>query len=73
MANGDPKQTAIYAAALSGDADTIGAMACAIAGAWKGARAFDQDIVDTLKRANPDLDFEGVASGLTALAQRSWQ
>ena len=48
-------------------------MACAIAGAWKGASAFDQDIVDTLKRVNPDLDFEGVASGLFELAQRSQQ
>ena len=71
MAKGDPQQSAIYAAGLSGDADTIGAMACAIAGAWQGAGAFDGDIVHTLKTTNPELDFEGVASGLTELAQRS--
>ncbi|MBN1201864.1 MAG: ADP-ribosylglycohydrolase family protein [Anaerolineae bacterium] len=41
MANGDPRQTAIYAANLSGDADTVGAIACAIAGAYAGINAFD--------------------------------
>ena len=39
MAEGDPKQTAILAANLSGDADTIGAIACAIAGAHAGMDA----------------------------------
>jgi ADP-ribosylglycohydrolase len=68
MAEGDPKQTAIYAAALSGDADTIGAMACAIAGAWKGTSAFDPEIIATLKAANPEVDFEGLAHGLLAVA-----
>jgi ADP-ribosylglycohydrolase len=71
MANGNPEQTAIYAAALSGDADTVGAMACAIAGAWQGVTAFDPATVETLKRANPTLDFEKVAAGLVSLAQRS--
>ena len=33
---GDPKETAILAANLSGDADTIGAIACAMAGAYAG-------------------------------------
>ena len=36
MADGDPKETAILAANLSGDADTIGAIACAIAGTYAG-------------------------------------
>ena len=39
MADGDPKRTAILAANLSGDADTIGAIACAIAGAFAGIEA----------------------------------
>jgi ADP-ribosylglycohydrolase len=69
MADGDPRQTAIYAAALSGDADTVGAMACAIAGAWKGAGAFDKSITDTLRKANPGYDFDQVAQGLLTLAQ----
>lgn len=68
MADGDPKQCAIYSAALSGDADTVGAMACAIAGAWKGIGVFDKDILQTLQNANPDYDFIKVAQGLMALA-----
>nr|MBI2904759.1 ADP-ribosylglycohydrolase family protein [Chloroflexota bacterium] len=69
MAEGAPKQAAIYAAALSGDADTIGAMACAIAGAWRGAEAFEPAIIQKLRSANPELDFDGVAAGLAALTQ----
>lgn len=48
MADADPKQTAIYAAALSGDADTVGAIACAIAGAFKGIEAFEPWILEKL-------------------------
>jgi ADP-ribosylglycohydrolase len=48
MAGGDPKQTAIYAANLSGDADTVGAIACAIAGAYAGINAFDPAILAQL-------------------------
>lgn len=69
LADGEPKQAAIYAAALSGDADTIGAMACAIAGAWRGAEAFEPAIVQKLRSVNPELDFDSVAQGLAALAQ----
>lgn len=70
MAQGDPQQAAIYAAGLSGDADTIGAMACAIAGAWRGASAFAPQVVATLRAANTDLDFDAVAAGLAALVGR---
>ena len=69
MAEGDPKQCAIYAAQASGDADTVAAMACAIAGAWKGAGAFEQEIIDTLRKVNSDYDFDKVAQGLLTLAQ----
>lgn len=68
MAEGHPQQTAIYAAALSGDADTIGAMACAIAGAWKGVSAFDPNVIAALKTANPEVDFDALAHGLLAVA-----
>ncbi|MBI9044251.1 MAG: ADP-ribosylglycohydrolase family protein [Anaerolineaceae bacterium] len=67
LGEGDPKQTAIYAAAMSGDADTVAAMACAIAGAWKGVEVFEQEIIDTLKKVNPELDFETTAQGLFEL------
>jgi len=70
MAEGDPKQTAIYAAGLSGDADTVGAMACAIAGAWRGIVAFDPSIIQQLKKSNPALDFDKVAQGLFDLVRR---
>jgi ADP-ribosylglycohydrolase len=70
MAGGEPLQAAIYAAALAGDADTVGAMACAIAGAWRGAGAFPAEVVETLRNANPELDFEGTARRLADLAGR---
>jgi ADP-ribosylglycohydrolase len=71
MAGGDPLQTAIYAAALAGDADTVGAMACAIAGAWRGIGAFPADVLATLRAANPELDFEIMARRLSDLAGRA--
>ncbi len=71
MAEGDPLQTATFAAALSGDADTVGAMACAIAGAWRGAGAFTPEVAARLVDANPELDFFGTAKGLTRLAERN--
>jgi len=71
LAEGDPLQAAIYAANLSGDADTVGAMACTIAGAWKGAKAFSSQVIATLKEANPELDFEGVARGLEEIALKN--
>ena len=48
MADGDPQQTAIYAANLSGDADTVGAIACAIAGTYAGIEAFDPAVIAQL-------------------------
>jgi ADP-ribosylglycohydrolase len=68
LAGGDPLACARYGAALSGDADTVAAMACAVAGAWKGAGAFPEPMITELRRANPELDFEGVARRLTELA-----
>jgi len=48
MAQGDPLQTAIYAANLAGDADTVGAIACAIAGTFKGFAAIPAPYIDQL-------------------------
>lgn len=73
MANGDPQQTAIYAANLSGDADTVGAIACAIAGAYRGIGAFDAGTLADLE-ADPitaSYNIRGLADGLYDLAQRS--
>ena len=52
MADGDPMETARLAAALSGDADTVGAMACAISGAFKGIDTFPKEVIETLERVN---------------------
>lgn len=70
MAEGDPTQAAILAAALSGDADTVAAMACAIAGTWKGIEVFNPDHLDILQSANPWLDFRGLTAGLYEIAKQ---
>ena len=73
MAEADPKQTAILAANLSGDADTIAAIACAIAGTYAGFEAFlAEDIAvlenDPVFRA---YDARGIAQGLAALIKEA--
>ena len=70
MAEGDPKQTAIYAANLSGDADTVGAIACAIAGAYRGFGAFDPALVAILDADEVFAEYgvREIAAGLQALA-----
>jgi ADP-ribosylglycohydrolase len=72
MANGNPVETAIFAAALSGDADTVGAMACAIAGAWQGIDAIPLEYIDVLRQANPQYDFEETAEGLYEIARHNY-
>jgi len=68
LSGGNPIDTAVYAAALSGDADTIGAMACAIAGAWHGIESIPQEYTEILRQANPEYDFEATATGLYEIA-----
>ncbi len=68
MANGNPVDTAVFSAALSGDADTVGAIACAIAGAWHGVDAIPQEYIDTLHQANSQYNFEETAEGLYEVA-----
>ncbi len=72
MADGHPVETAIFAAALSGDANTVGAMACAIAGAWQGAEVIPVEHLETLHQANPQYDFEEMAEGLHQIAQNNY-
>jgi ADP-ribosylglycohydrolase len=69
MAEGDPQQTAVYAANLSGDADTVGAIACAIAGAYKGISAFNPEVIAVLD-ADPvfqSYDVPALAQGIEQL------
>jgi ADP-ribosylglycohydrolase len=72
MANGNPVETAILAAALSGDADTVGAMACAIAGAWQGGDAIPAEYMETIRQANPHYDFEELAEALYDIARLNY-
>ena len=71
MADGDPKETAILAANLSGDADTIGAIACAIAGTFAGFDAISAEDIAVLEC---DLVFgeykvRAIAAGLESLIE----
>ena len=71
MAEGDPKQTAILAANLSGDADTIGAIACAMAGAFAGFDAISAEDVAVLENDEVfrSYDVRGIAAGLQRLIE----
>ncbi len=73
MANGNPIETAIYAAALSGDADTVGAIACAIAGAWYGIEAIPQEYTNLIRQANPIYKFDEAALGLYHIALNNYE
>jgi ADP-ribosylglycohydrolase len=73
MANGNPVDTAIYAANLSGKADTVGAIAGAIAGAWQTTHVISDEYLDCLRQANPDLGFEDLADGLFELAKENYR
>jgi ADP-ribosylglycohydrolase len=68
LAEGDPMRAAELAFELSGDADTIGAIACAICGAWQGIDCIPELLRHQLRQANPDYDFEAIAEGLLQLA-----
>lgn len=72
MAEGDPQQAAIYAANLSGDADTVGAIACAMAGAYAGIGAFSPDVLATLDADEVTASYRirELAEGLYQLATR---
>lgn len=66
LADGDPRRAALLAAELSGDADTVGAIACAVCGAWSGVEAIPAGWVGTLRQVNPEYDFDGIAGALYA-------
>jgi ADP-ribosylglycohydrolase len=68
LADGDPLRAARLAFELSGDADTVAAIACAIAGAFKGVDAIPAAMRATLDGANPNFDFEALARDLHAAA-----
>ncbi len=68
LANGDPMQAVRYATNLGGDSDTIGAIAGAICGAWRGIDGLDRGMVAQVERVNK-LDLAMVAQGLLAVGK----
>jgi ADP-ribosylglycohydrolase len=69
LSGGDITLCAQYSAAISGDADTVGAIACAIAGAWNGYKMFPEKFIKKLREVNATFDFEGTAKGLLDIAK----
>ena len=69
MADGDPKETAILAANLSGDADTIGAIACAMAGTFAGFDAIPAEDIAVLEKdpVFSEYNVRAIAAGLESL------
>jgi ADP-ribosylglycohydrolase len=63
LAGGDPMKAIGYACNLGGDTDTIGAIAGAVCGAWRGVDTVDQAILARVERIN-HLDLAGVARDL---------
>jgi ADP-ribosylglycohydrolase len=68
LTEGDPWQAALIAANFGDDTDTIGAIACAMAGACAGVSAFPGDRIAEVTAAN-HLDLEPLAHALLALRQ----
>ncbi|MFG3254853.1 ADP-ribosylglycohydrolase family protein [Streptomyces sp. NPDC048172] len=66
VADGDPWRSALLAANLGGDSDTIGAIAGAVAGSVAGLAALPADAVATLRTVN-DLELEPLTERLLAL------
>ncbi|MDW8328262.1 MAG: ADP-ribosylglycohydrolase family protein, partial [Anaerolineales bacterium] len=60
LADGDPLTATLLAANLGGDGDTIGAIAGAVCGAYRGLEAIPTEMVTTLEIVN-GLDFRQLA------------
>lgn len=74
LAMGNPVQAAIYGANASGDADTVAAIAAAIAGAYCGIEAIPAELVSTLE-ADPvfaSYSVRELADGIHAMASRPY-
>ncbi|MEM9442067.1 MAG: ADP-ribosylglycohydrolase family protein [Pseudomonadota bacterium] len=66
LAKGDPWQAAEIAANIGDDTDTIGAIACAMAGACSGLNAFPNGKIDHVVKANR-LDLDPLVRGLLSI------
>ena len=69
VAPDDPWRVCCLAASLGGDCDTVAAMAGAVMGACHGASRFPPTAVAFLRRVNPELHWEALATALLALRE----
>lgn len=69
LAKGDPWQAGLIAANIGDDTDTIGAIACTMAGTCVGLSAFPHDKVAKVVAVNR-LDLDTVATGLLDIRDR---
>lgn len=72
LAGGDPHRSAILAANLGGDTDTIGAIVGGICGAFTGVAAIPEDLRSTLDEVN-DLPFEALAESFVRFRTREFR
>ncbi len=68
LAEGDPVQAVTLSANIGGDTDTIGAIAGAVCGAWKGASAFPREWLELLEQVN-QFDMVVLASRLSEVVE----
>lgn len=66
LSEGDPLTAALLAANLGGDGDTIGALAGAICGAWRGVESILPEMRQTLEHVN-GLNFQQLAESYLAV------
>ncbi|HVN53171.1 MAG TPA: ADP-ribosylglycohydrolase family protein [Anaerolineaceae bacterium] len=52
LANGDPMKAVVYGANIGGDTDTIGAIAGAVCGAYRGIQAIDMSLLAEVEAVN---------------------
>lgn len=70
MAEGDVMNTAELATNMSGDSDTIGAMAVALAGARAGFSKFPDKVIEKIDTVNDVWNFREIAKGLADIAYK---
>ncbi|MGI6440152.1 MAG: ADP-ribosylglycohydrolase family protein [Sphaerochaetaceae bacterium] len=70
MAEGDVMLTAELSANMSGDADTIGAIACAMAGAYSGFSSIPSSSVALVEEVNETWKFREIATDLALYAMK---
>jgi ADP-ribosylglycohydrolase len=68
LAKGDPMKAVVFSANIGGDTDTIGAIAGAICGAWRGAGTLDKDMLNRVEEIN-HLDLASEASRLVSIIE----